>query len=63
MQCIIMLGLYNFLVQDPPIERLAASMAEFTQTNYKDQLLFDPHAAHQIKKNEPMVGLRNKCLI
>ena len=44
-------GLYNFLVQDPPSKDWLHQWPQFTQTNYKDQPLFDPHAApSDIKK-------------
>jgi neopullulanase len=38
-------GLYNFLVQDPPAKDWLHQWPEFTRTSYKDQPLFDPHAA------------------
>jgi glycosidase len=44
-------GLYNFLVQDSPSKDWLHQWPQFTQTNYKDQPLFDPHAApSDIKK-------------
>jgi glycosidase len=38
-------GLYNFLVQDPPAKDWLHQWPIFTQTNYKEQPLYDPHAA------------------
>jgi glycosidase len=38
-------GSYNFLVQDPPSKDWLHQWPEYTQTNYRDQPLFDPHAA------------------
>ena len=44
-------GLYNFFVQDPPSKDWLHQWPQFTQTNYRDQPLFDPHAASSdIKK-------------
>jgi len=38
-------GLYHFTVQDPPMKDWLHQWPSFTQTTYKDQTLFDPHAA------------------
>jgi neopullulanase len=38
-------GLYHFTVQDPPMKDWLHQWPTFTQTNYKDQTIFDPHAA------------------
>jgi glycosidase len=43
-------GLYNFLVQDSPAPDWLHQWPEFTQTNYKDQTLFDPYGAPSEKK-------------
>jgi glycosidase len=43
-------GLYNFLVQDSPSPDWLHQWPTFTQTNYKDQVLFDPYAAPSEKK-------------
>jgi glycosidase len=43
-------GLYNFLVQDAPAKDWLHQWPTFTQTNYKDQPLFDPHAASSDQK-------------
>jgi len=39
------LDLYHFLVQDSPSKDWLHQFPEFTQTNYRDQLYFDPYAA------------------
>jgi len=44
------LGLYHFLVQDSPSKDWLHQFPEFTQTNYRDQLYFDPYAAPSQKK-------------
>jgi len=38
-------GLYHFTVQDPPMNDWLHQWPSFTQTTYKDQTIFDPHAA------------------
>ena len=38
-------GLYHFTVQDPPMKDWLHQWPRFTQTTYKDQTIFDPHAA------------------
>ena len=38
-------GLYHFTVQDPPMKDWLHQWPSFTQTTYKDQTVFDPHAA------------------
>ena len=38
-------GLYHFTVQDPPMKDWLHQWPTFTQTTYKDQTIFDPHAA------------------
>ncbi len=43
-------GLYNFLVQDAPAKDWLHQWPTFTQTNYKDQPLFDPHGAASDQK-------------
>ena len=39
------LGLYHFLVQDGPDKDWLHQFPEYTQTNYREQLHFDPYAA------------------
>ena len=43
-------GLYHFTVQDPPMKDWLHQWPNYTQTNYKDQTLFDPYAAPADKK-------------
>ena len=43
-------GLYNFFVQDPPMNTWLHQWSHYTQTTYKDQPLFDPYAAPADKK-------------
>lgn len=43
-------GLYHFTVQDLPMKDWLHQWDKFTQTNYKDQTLFDPYAAAIDKK-------------
>jgi neopullulanase len=43
-------GLYNFFVQDPPMKNWLHEWPKYTQTNYKDQTIFDPHGSQQQKK-------------
>ena len=38
-------GLYHFTVQDPPMKDWLHQWPSYTQTTYKDQTIFDPHAA------------------
>ncbi len=38
-------GLYHFTVQDLPMKDWLHQWPTFTQTTYKDQTIFDPHAA------------------
>ena len=38
-------GLYNFFVQDPPMKDWLHQWPKYTQTNYKDQTIFDPHGS------------------
>jgi neopullulanase len=43
-------GLYNFFVQDAPMKNWLHEWPKYTQTNYKDQTIFDPHGSQQQKK-------------
>lgn len=43
-------GLYNFFVQDPPMKDWLHQWPSYTQTNYKDQTIFDPYGAPHEKK-------------
>ena len=43
-------GRFHFLVQDAPAKDWLHQWPKFTQTNYKDQPLFDPHAANIDKR-------------
>ncbi|MDI9338443.1 MAG: alpha-amylase family glycosyl hydrolase [Alphaproteobacteria bacterium] len=43
-------GRFHFLVQDPPANDWLHQWPTFTQTNYKEQPLFDPYAAQSDKK-------------
>lgn len=44
-------GLYHFTVQDLPMKDWLNQWPKFTQTNYKDQLVFDPYAStNQLKQ-------------
>ena len=43
-------GLYHFTVQDLPMKEWLHQWNNFTNTNYKDQTLFDPYAAPKDKK-------------
>ncbi|HXB91390.1 MAG TPA: alpha-amylase family glycosyl hydrolase, partial [Puia sp.] len=43
-------GLYHFLVQDLPAKDWLHQWPSYTQTNYKDQPLLDPHASRIDKK-------------
>ncbi len=39
------IGLYHFTVQDPPMRNWLHQWPTFTQTNYREQPVFDPHGA------------------
>ena len=43
-------GLYHFTVQDPPMKDWLHQWNEYTNTNYKDQTIFDPYASGKDKK-------------
>ncbi len=43
-------GLYHFTVQDPPMKDWLHQWPSYTQTNYKDQALFDPHHSEKDQK-------------
>ena len=43
-------GLYHFFVQDPPMKDWLHQWPSYTQTNYKDQTLFDPYGAASERK-------------
>jgi neopullulanase len=43
-------GLYNFFVQNPPMKDWLHQWPKYTQTNYKDQTIFDNHGSEQQKK-------------
>ncbi|MCL2651412.1 MAG: glycoside hydrolase family 13 protein [Candidatus Azobacteroides sp.] len=43
-------GLYHFLVQDGPDKDWLHQFPEYTQTNYRDQLYFDPYVAPSQKR-------------
>jgi neopullulanase len=43
-------GSYHFTVLDPPMKDWLNQWPAFTQTSYKDQVLFDPYAAPDDKK-------------
>lgn len=43
-------GIKHFTVLDPPMEDWLHQWPEFTQTSYKDQVLFDPYASKSEKK-------------
>jgi glycosidase len=44
------IGLYHFTVQDPPMKDWLHQWPTFTQTNYREQPVFDPHAAKKEEK-------------
>jgi neopullulanase len=44
------IGLYHFTVQDPPMKDWLHQWPKFTQTNYKDQTIFDPYSSSYEKK-------------
>jgi glycosidase len=41
------MGSYNFTFLDPPMKEWVHQWPAYTQTNYKDQPLFDPHASEE----------------
>lgn len=43
-------GSYHFTVLDPPMKDWLNQWPKYTQTNYKEQILFDPHSATADKK-------------
>ncbi len=43
-------GLYHFTVQDLPMKSWLNQWPKFTQTNYKDQAVFDPYASNTDSK-------------
>ena len=43
-------GLHNFLVQNPPMKDWLNQWPRYTQTNYKDQTIFDPYGSKNQKK-------------
>jgi neopullulanase len=43
-------GLYHFTVQDAPAKDWLHQWPQYTQTNYKDQTIFDPYASSAEKK-------------
>ncbi|MBS1655412.1 MAG: cyclomaltodextrinase C-terminal domain-containing protein, partial [Bacteroidetes bacterium] len=43
-------GLYHFTVQDPPMKDWLHQWPSYTQTNYKDQTLFDPYHSEKDSK-------------
>ena len=43
-------GLYNWFIQDLPEKSWLHQWPEYTQTNYRDQVWFDPHASQSDKK-------------
>lgn len=43
-------GLYHFTVQDPPMKDWLHQWPTFTQTTYKDQVLFDPYHSSREQK-------------
>lgn len=44
------IGLYHFTVQDAPMKDWLHQWPKFTQTNYKDQTIFDPYSSPYEKK-------------
>jgi neopullulanase len=44
------IGLYHFTVQDLPMKNWLHQWSKYTQTNYKDQAIFDPYASTIDKK-------------
>ncbi len=43
-------GLYHFTVQDLPMKNWLNQWPKFTQTSYKDQVIFDPNASNTDRK-------------
>jgi glycosidase len=43
-------GSYHFTVLDPPMKDWLHQWPDYTNTTYKDQVLFDPHASEKEKK-------------
>lgn len=43
-------GLYHFAVQDLPMKDWLHQWDKYTQTSYRDQVLFDPHGSQKEKK-------------
>ncbi len=43
-------GSYHFTVQDPPMKNWLNQWPSYTQTSYKDQVLFDPYGSEVDKK-------------
>jgi glycosidase len=43
-------GLYHFTVQDPPMKEWLNQWPNYTNTTYKDQVLFDPYASNIDRK-------------
>ncbi len=44
------IGLYHWIMQDPPDNTWVHQWPTFTQPNYKEQVFFDPHASEKDKK-------------
>lgn len=44
------IGIYHFTFLDPPMEDWLNQWPKYTQTTYKDQVLFDPYASEKQKK-------------
>ena len=44
------IGIYHFTYLDPPMADWLNQWPKYTQTTYKDQLLFDPYASEEQKK-------------
>ncbi len=43
-------GRFHFTVQDPPMKNWLHQWDKYTQTNYKDQTIFDPYSSNADKK-------------
>ncbi|MFL5788001.1 MAG: glycoside hydrolase family 13 protein [Flavisolibacter sp.] len=43
-------GLYNFFIQDMPMKDWVHQWPKYTQTNYRDQTIFDPHGSEKERK-------------
>ncbi len=54
-------GLQHFTVQDPPMKDWLHQWPVFTNPNYKDQALFDPHASQAIIKRWLTDGSLKRC--